>query len=110
MSLKPPRETMSMVLLLTAIGVVDGFEIHSKANTTVVESQIVTKIENAREVECLFGCKSFHGCDFAAFSMVNTEKHTGICSYYASLNLGSASNVTTVTTYTRGKLHIVTDG
>ena len=93
------------VLISSAIGLtciigVSGFEIYSKANMSAAESQILMKMENIREVECILGCKSFGGCAFASFSMINNENYTGSCSYHPRLNLESGLNVTKVVAYT----------
>ena len=92
------------VFLLTAIGLkcsigVSGFEMYSKDDMIVADSQILAKMENIKEVECILGCKSFGGCAFASFSMANQEKFTGKCSYYHYLRLESEPHVSTVTAY-----------
>ena len=100
-----PLEITLMVIPLTVFGLacgekISGIEIYSKLSKNVTESEVLAKMENIREVECILGCKSFGGCAFASFSMSNQVKYTGSCSYYASLNIENGSKVTKVTAYT----------
>ena len=89
---------MSTIVLTYGSGVTCSV-LYSKATTNVDASNILEKIDNSREIECIIGCKSFIGCSFASFAMVDKEKYIGSCSYYASLSLESGSNITEITAY-----------
>ena len=105
-----PLEITLMVIPLTVFGLIcgekiSGIEIYSKLSKNVTESEVLAKMENIREVECILGCKSFGGCAFASFRMVNKEKHGGNCWYYASLTFENGPNITITTAYIRGNLY-----
>ena len=88
---------LAMVLINGAV--VTCSELYSKVNTSVTTTELLMKMDNFREVECILGCRSFAGCAFASFDKVDEHKHIGSCSYYASLNVDGGSDTTGVTGY-----------